>query len=260
MSQAPRRPGARASCLAWFSGRFGLVPANELSKLNPVRRAALARKRALILAPRETAALAILELASLMRRNPASIILARFDGGTDLGWGLHLAKRARSFSAFNAVRWYDYTKDAKRAQTHARTSPVPNYRLAFSHTDNNPAPDLTPGMRANAYGDRYPGNGVAVAVVTPNGAEDRKIPGRMLFDGDEHGERWALLSPSQLEGLTIALRFKASRGRKRALALADLVVASSWTSTRKRARHLTLPVASSPRFPSRSALLPSHPA
>lgn len=190
--------GCAAACLGHSAGRMSF---------GPMRIARLWKTALLLGAPDLFGELLRSEVqAHAARAHRLGMLPAvRVDGSTDTGLGQRIA------SASPGVAFWDYTKDATRiGKRRAR-----NYSLTFSASGQN-GPDVKRALAS--------GMGVAVVVSARpkiGTSPAHPIPGSLFgfptVDGDRTDARWTDRETIPTGGYIVALRFKASKGREKAL-------------------------------------------
>lgn len=198
--------GCAAACLGHAAGRM-VFTANRNARL---------WRSALYLGARAAfAAVVSFDVSALVRRaeNEGTIPAVRLDGSTDLGFGARLAPH------YPGVRFWDYTKNPGRAAHYARGGTV---HVTFSRSETN-GEDVT----------RVLETGAPVAVVfdadplAPEGSAAWSLPetyqGYRVVDGDRSDARFLdrdAFGIPEGTGYVVGLRFKAAKGRARAVASA----------------------------------------
>lgn len=134
----------------------------------------------------------------------------RPNGTSDLLWESYRVPRTRKniFDSHPTIRWYDYTKDAKRAATLA----IANYDLTFSYSERSNADEVREVLKAN--------RNVAIVFGVRRSEElptRYKVNGRWfdVIDGDVNDLRFL-----DRKGCIVGLRYKLAFSRKDGKAVA----------------------------------------
>jgi hypothetical protein len=168
-------PGCLAACLftAGFAGVY-----ESVNSVRVMRTRFLHDNRAGFLSMLRGEISALVRSAA--RRNMRPVV--RLNGTSDLPW----EKLAPDlFAEFPRVKFYDYTKNARRALAFAKGEMPANYHLTFSLSETN-APLAAMVIRA--------GVNVCAVAESPGGISKTTLPGdnlpRPTFDADRHDLRF----------------------------------------------------------------------
>ena len=194
----------KAVCLASFTGRMIFAGNNRARQW----------KTALYIgAPQLFHALLCLDIEKHARRATAAGLIpaVRFDGGSDTGRGLALAR------LYPAVAFYDYTKSTGRCLSVAKrqaAGQLSNYTLAYSYNETT-----TPWAL-----EKLTAAGCLIAAVTPrNIKKGEPCPDSIslaplpVIDGDKHDILPVHAAAKGKGAAWLALGFKQARDRPAAL-------------------------------------------
>ena len=134
-----RSAGCTAACLN-TAGHGGIAKKADVSGLNDIQRARIARTRLFFLNRALFNRLLVLELgAHIAKARAAGMIpCVRLNGTSDLPWErLRLNDGRTVIETFPDVQFYDYTKHVDRAVANASGSHPTNYHLTFSLSETN---------------------------------------------------------------------------------------------------------------------------
>lgn len=166
-------PGCIALCLGYHSGQASMVAnASDTANKNSVRSSRDTKaqqfmsNRNAYLAAFKDQMLAAVKLAEAMGLK----LCVRFDGSTDTGYGLRLARE------YPAIQFTDYTKNKRRAMDNATGKHPANYSVTFSRSELNEA-DCLEVLAAG-------GNVAAVFETMPD-----TWHGFPVISGDDHDLR-----------------------------------------------------------------------
>ena len=127
-------PGCMALCLGYFSGQAAMVADyldDESKNATRLSRDAKAQQfmenRKAYIAAFTKQMLAFVAEAKSLGLKPC----VRFDGSTDTGYGLRLARE------HSTIQFTDYTKNKRRAMDNATGKHPANYSVTFSHSEKN---------------------------------------------------------------------------------------------------------------------------
>ena len=171
-------PHASAGCLSaclFTAGFAGIYEAVNIARV--MRTRLLHDQKEIFLKILEGEISAVIKRAAKLGLKPA----IRLNGTSDLPWE-NLAPEL--FKRFPGVRFYDYTKNFKRAIAFAKGELPKNYHLTFSLAENNATLAnlaLDAGVNVAAVISGKPGKTIAL----PGSTELRKI-----FDADRHDLRF----------------------------------------------------------------------
>lgn len=179
-------PGCIALCLGYHSGQASMVAnASDTANKNSVR-ASRDLKAQQFMTQREAYMVEfkrqMLRAHDVATANSLALCV-RFDGSTDTGMGLRLARE------YPLIQFTDYTKNVRRALDNAMGKHPANYSVTFSHSETNLA-DCLKVLEAG-------GNVAVVFEELPT-----EWHGFEVINGDEHDLRhldkrgvWVGLTP-----------------------------------------------------------------
>lgn len=208
-------PGCRAACVA-FSGLYQMRPS--------FIGAARIRKTQAFFADRKAFLAKLcqeLANANAMQAAARSYGYVRLNTFSDISW-----ERMIDLGAFKYLRFYDYTKDIRRALNHPATHPT--YRLTYSVNERTDPADVLRLIRAGGTAAQVRSDIIYTpqhGIIGPCPDSTTVGPYRFLtVDGDEHDNRWA--TPP---GRVVILRLKgtiAMREAARSTGFAQLSISA----------------------------------
>jgi hypothetical protein len=204
-----RTKGCTAGCLA-FAGHGGMGVVRDGTTITKTNACQVCRlRRTLMLFENQALFMALLseDIEKLVRdaAKVDGIPAFRPNGTSDLDWlGIPCPRNGRMFSsmfeAFPEVRFWDYTKVAKRMNDFLAGRLPANYTLIFSRAE-------TLASKLTAMAVLKAGGNVAAVFATKKG---RALPtewnGHIVLDADVHDFRF--LDPRSAKGYVLGLRAK----------------------------------------------------